>query len=124
MRSGSNGPMASTAVQRIRRPSKHFRDHGISRRVAAWLAILFALCAHTNYMGDSMIPLCYANPLPTSLIRPSSQSALLLATSGDIDGDRMSFDRRKAAAQTNRVGNLTRQHGGDVFYAFGEFVCL
>lgn len=88
--------------------------------IAGWLVF----CAHDNYMGNSkaMIPLCYANPLPTPLILPSSQSASLLSTASDNDGDRLSFDRMAAAAmQTNRVGNLTRQHGGDVFYAFGEF---
>lgn len=81
-------------------------------------------CAHDNYIGKSnaMIPLCYANPLPTPLILPSSQSASLLSTASDNDGDRLSYDRMAAAAiQTNRVGNLTRQHGGDVFYALGEF---
>lgn len=137
MRFKSNDSMASTthSSTAARSPSKHFRGQGVHRAAAVtatitrtpsvhWLGILLALCVHTNYMSNSMIPLCYANPLPTSLIRPSSQSALLLGTTGDIDGERVSFDRGAAAAQTNRVGNLTRQHGGDVFYAFGEYICL
>lgn len=68
-----------------------------------------------------MLPLCYANPLPASVILPSSQSVLLSSTARGNEGERLSFDRVAAAAvQTNRVGNLTRQHGGDVFYAFGK----
>lgn len=70
--------------------------------------------------GIVMLPLCYANPLASSVVRPPSQSALLLSTASGNDGERLSFDRVAAAVQTNRVGNLTRQHGGDVFYAFGE----
>lgn len=85
------------------------------------IVILLIFFVYTDYIGDSIIPLCNANPMPTSLVLPpSSSSALRLTASSDNDAERMSLERVASAIQTNRVVNLTRLHSGDVFNAFGK----
>lgn len=51
--------------------------------------------------GGSIIPMCNGGPMPTSLVLPPTSSSA-------ID------------SPTIRVVNLTRQHGGDIFTAFGK----
>lgn len=72
-----------------------------------------------------MILLCDAVPMPTSLVLPPSPSELLLAAASHDDSaiaERVSLERVAAAVQRNQVVNLTRQHGGDVFNAFGKYL--
>lgn len=55
-----------------------------------------------NWMTTMMPMLCMAGPMPTSLVLPpTSQSA---------------------DSSMVRVVNLTRQHGGDIFTAFGKYI--
>lgn len=56
-----------------------------------------------HFGGGSIIPMCNGGPMPTSLVLPPTSSSA-------ID------------APTNRVVNLTRQHGGDIFTAFGKHI--
>lgn len=83
------------------------------------IVILLIFFVYNDYIGGAIIPLCKANPMPTSLVLPPS-SALRLTASSDNDAERMSLERVATAIQTNRVVNLTRLHGGDVFNAFGK----
>lgn len=65
-----------------------------------FIVFLLALNIYIDHYGLSMVAICNGGPVPTSLVLPSSSS---------MD------------SPTIRVVNLTRQHGGDTFTAFGRF---
>lgn len=64
------------------------------------IAFLLAINIYNDHIGITTM-LCNAGPLPTSLVLPPSSSSVDSPT-------------------TIRVVNLTRQHGGDIFTAFGK----
>lgn len=65
-----------------------------------FIAFLLAINIHNDHFGIQTLPICSAGPMPTSLVLPPSSSS--------VD------------SPTIRVVNLTRQHGGDTFTAFGK----
>lgn len=70
--------------------------------IDAWKLLMICLLAtfiQSDLNGKSMIPICAAGPVPTSLVLPPTSS---------VDSTII------------QVVNLTRQHGGDVFTAFGR----
>lgn len=89
------------------------------------IVLLFILNSNKNCNSKSMILFCDAVPMPTSLALPPSPSALLLSIDdGALAAERVSLQHVAAAVQRNQVVNLTRQHGGDVFDAFGKHFFL
>lgn len=65
--------------------------------------------------GKSML-LCDA--APSSLVLPPSPSPSLLPFGENIE----QHVALQSVAEANRVVNLTRQHGGDVFKAYGKII--
>lgn len=65
-----------------------------------FIVFLLAVNIYTDHYGLSMVAICNAGPMPTSLVLPPSSSV---------------------NSPTIRVVNLTRQYGGDTFTAFGEY---
>lgn len=89
---------SKTSVQTIKRSLRAIKP------IDAWqLIMIYLLTAHiqSEFNGrSSMIPICAAGPVPTSLVLPPTSSA---------------------DSPIIHVVNLTRQHGGDVFTALGRF---
>lgn len=74
-----------------------------TKPIGTWMWLLIFLSAtfiQSDLNGESMIPICAAGPVPASLVLPPTSSA--------------------DSPILMQVVNLTRQHGGDVFTAFGE----
>lgn len=69
------------------------------------LLMIYLLTAHiqNEFNGRSMMPMCAAGPVPTSLVLPPTSSA---------------------DSPIIHVVNLTRQHGGDIFTAFGKLTAI
>lgn len=85
-----------SAVQRIRKSPR------ATKPIDTWQwLIIFLLAANiqSDLNGRSMMPICRAGPVPTSLVLPPTSSA---------------------DSPSIQVVNLTRQHGGDIFTAFGK----
>lgn len=54
---------------------------------------------------------CEGVPLPASVVLPTDEIPSLVN-----DHKHMALKR---VSEPNRIGNLTRNHGGDIFYVFG-----
>lgn len=73
-----------------------------TKPIDTWILMvifLFTVNIQSDLNGRSMVPICEAGPVPTSLVLPPSS----------VDSPSI------------QVVNLTRQHGGDIFTAFGKF---
>lgn len=76
----------------------------VKKSIDTWrLLMIYILMANisNDLNGISMLPMCMAGPVPTSLVLPPTSSS---------------------DAPNIQVVNLTRQHGGDMFTAFGKFL--
>lgn len=73
-------------------------------RVYLIVFLLMVNIYNDHFGGGSIIQMCNGVPMPTSLVLPPTSS------SSAID------------SPTIRVVNLTRQHGGDIFTAFGKYI--
>lgn len=96
MASLTQASITASAVQTFRKLLR------ATKAIDTWIlfiAFLLAVNIYSDHSGVSMLPACNAGPLSTSLVLPPSSSA---------------------DSPAIQVVNLTRQHGGDIFTAFGK----